>query len=511
MEVSEQSKGYRFETDEEDQDFCGTAEFDSNSATDDSDEDPSYEILEETHSKLSELSIKKKPRPSMVDVIDIENEGDGAGIVHQELDEIDKKSFEEVGRMIEAGQVEKLKVDPCKVYLRKNGLRLTGNKSTLIQRIKSLLSFVLYNNGFQFHAGDACTGDIVLFEQNVYEMFNIASRSASGPPCGTRIIAGRIVKESYGASKQQHTFTIEVLWSKGEKPLPPLHPLLIKGRNLYRLKTLRQKWEYEGEREKILTEKHFRGSLARSNREARIKQKEMKNMLKANRILTKESNTNQSQFSLNSAPKPSLQSQQFGLSVNLVKPGKQAIESHQMKLSTEARRSDLSSNFKEPVIQPASQKASSSVYHVKETTKLQTKNTNQDKYLNHTYQNLVGCRSSSDTIRTFSDTQKVQQIHNNLHANNERPHFYLHDHQSHMNQANGWPDHRRPLTSINHFPPMSPPRRQDMKQKLCRYYAQGRCYYGDNCKYSHQIREESVQRREERLPWDPRMLDRLLI
>ena len=38
--------------------------------------------------------------------------------------------------------------------------------------------------------------------------FNIASRSASGPPCGTRIIAGRIVKESYGAAKQQHTFTV---------------------------------------------------------------------------------------------------------------------------------------------------------------------------------------------------------------------------------------------------------------------------------------------------------------
>ena len=33
---------------------------------------------------------------------------------------------------------------------------------------------------------------------------------------------------------------IEVLWSKGEKPLPPLHPLLIKGRNLYRMKTMRQ-------------------------------------------------------------------------------------------------------------------------------------------------------------------------------------------------------------------------------------------------------------------------------
>lgn len=31
---------------------------------------------------------------------------------------------------------------------------------------------------------------------------------ASGPPCGKRIVAGRIVKESYGAAKQQHTFTV---------------------------------------------------------------------------------------------------------------------------------------------------------------------------------------------------------------------------------------------------------------------------------------------------------------
>lgn len=38
--------------------------------------------------------------------------------------------------------------------------------------------------------------------------FNIAACSASGPPCGKRIVAGRIVKESYGAAKQQHTFTV---------------------------------------------------------------------------------------------------------------------------------------------------------------------------------------------------------------------------------------------------------------------------------------------------------------
>ncbi|KAL6585220.1 hypothetical protein OROMI_004509 [Orobanche minor] len=76
---------------------------------------------------------------------------------------------------------------------------------------------------------------------------------------------------------------IEVLWSKGEKPLPPLHPLLIKGRNLYRLKTMRQKWEDEGERQKMLSEKHARGGAARLNRDARIKQRETRKARKPTR------------------------------------------------------------------------------------------------------------------------------------------------------------------------------------------------------------------------------------
>ncbi|XP_057821282.2 uncharacterized protein LOC131033973 isoform X2 [Cryptomeria japonica] len=122
--------------------------------------------------------------------------------------------------------------------------------------------------------GDACTGDIVMFEQKVYEMYSIASRSATGPPIGTRCVVGRIVKESYGAAKQQHTFTIEVLWSKGEKPLPPLHPLLIKGRNLYKLQTVRQPWPNEEDRKKVLLEKHSRGFHARNARDVRVQMKE---------------------------------------------------------------------------------------------------------------------------------------------------------------------------------------------------------------------------------------------
>ncbi|KAI3992040.1 hypothetical protein MKX01_014931 [Papaver californicum] len=64
--------------------------------------------------------------------------------------------------------------------------------------------------------------------------------STTGRLCGTRTVAGCIVKEIYGSAKQQHTFMIEVLWSKRERPLPPLHYLITKRRNLYKLKTMRQ-------------------------------------------------------------------------------------------------------------------------------------------------------------------------------------------------------------------------------------------------------------------------------
>ncbi|KVI10862.1 hypothetical protein Ccrd_010744 [Cynara cardunculus var. scolymus] len=124
--------------------------------------------------------------------------------------------------------------------------------------------------------GDSCTGDVVMFEQNVYEMFSIASRSATGPPCGTSVIVGWIVKESYGAVKQQHTFTIE---QRGETTPSP-SSLLTKGRNLYRLKTMRQRWENESERHKILSEKHFRGNAARSYRAACLQEKEIKKALR---------------------------------------------------------------------------------------------------------------------------------------------------------------------------------------------------------------------------------------
>lgn len=44
-----------------------------------------------------------------------------------------------------------------------------------------------------------------------------------------------------------------------------------------------QKWNDEGERQKILSEKHARGGAARLNREERIQQKENRKMHEATR------------------------------------------------------------------------------------------------------------------------------------------------------------------------------------------------------------------------------------
>ncbi|XP_054823995.1 uncharacterized protein LOC129321992 isoform X2 [Prosopis cineraria] len=157
----------------------------------------------------------------------------------------------------------------CKAYLRKNGLRLAGNRDVCIERmrehwrIKDGHGYTLYpRSSFIIDCtGDVCKGDVVLFRQNVCEKFDKATQR--GRHLGKRTVAGRVVKESYGATKQQHTFTVEVIWSSGVKKLPPLFPLLVKGRNLYKLKTYRQRWINEAERVKVLSEKHLRGAEAR--------------------------------------------------------------------------------------------------------------------------------------------------------------------------------------------------------------------------------------------------------
>ncbi|WOL02781.1 zinc finger CCCH domain-containing protein 62 [Canna indica] len=165
--------------------------------------------------------------------------------------------------------LDALKLEECKSYLRKHGLLVSGTKATCIKRILDHCR-LKDGNGEKLYpqssfvidcTGDVCKGDVVLFRQRIYNKFDKVTRRAD--IIGKRTVAGRVVKESYGAAKQQHTFTVEVLWSRGTNPLPLLFPLLVKGRNLYRLKTSRQRWSNELERSKVLAEKHQRGAAAR--------------------------------------------------------------------------------------------------------------------------------------------------------------------------------------------------------------------------------------------------------
>ncbi|KAL0441330.1 UNVERIFIED_CONTAM: Zinc finger CCCH domain-containing protein 62 [Sesamum radiatum] len=376
--------------------------------SDDSQEDPTFDVLEETRLAFSNLSFKRKIKTRIVN-------GDG------------EKKY------------------PAS-------------------------SFVLNCKG------DACMGDIVMFEQNVYEAFNIASRSANGPPCGTRVVAGRIVKESYGAAKQQHTFTIEVLWSKGEKPLPPLHPLLIKGRNLYRLKTMRQKWEDEGERQKILSEKHARGGVARLNREARIQQKEMRKMHKPTRAARNEHpNRKQEErreplktFELNTPIQPE----------NLHgKPTYSTSNAHMLPEGLHHTQSQINTNCR---FQSRHQHTDHRGFHEGQHMNYHAARSPTRGHSQSYLSNSDRLRNPLQQIHAFKENQSpwhglahnsMQRISNmNLnYPSYSQQHAYHRQHLNQPVQAQGW----------------------EQKQR-CRYYVQGRCYFGERCKYVHESARNKV-------------------
>ena len=99
--------------------------------------------------------------------------------------------------------------------------------------------------------GDACIGDEVIFLRAIF------GGSFRNPKfLRHEIVEGKIVNDSYGSQRGQHTFTL--LTANGEKTL-------IKGRNLYR-NGLFAKPRNEEERSEALSEKHERGMDNKENR-----------------------------------------------------------------------------------------------------------------------------------------------------------------------------------------------------------------------------------------------------
>ncbi|SEQ87725.1 hypothetical protein SAMN05216548_108174 [Faunimonas pinastri] len=103
--------------------------------------------------------------------------------------------------------------------------------------------------------GDACRGDEVRFYRAI---FSGSYRRASFE--GFERVTGKIISDSYGSAKQQHTFTI--LLGDGTKTR-------IKGRNLYSNGVYRKPWADQNARQEALDEKHERGDSARAYRDWR--------------------------------------------------------------------------------------------------------------------------------------------------------------------------------------------------------------------------------------------------
>jgi hypothetical protein len=104
--------------------------------------------------------------------------------------------------------------------------------------------------------GDCVVGDIVMFERAIFE------GSWRRPIfVENETIHAEIIKDSYGADRQQHTFTLKTAGGRTFR---------IKGRNLYRNGTRRMAWPDESKRRLALDEKHARGDAARFDRGLRM-------------------------------------------------------------------------------------------------------------------------------------------------------------------------------------------------------------------------------------------------
>lgn len=132
--------------------------------------------------------------------------------------------------------------------------------------------------------GDVVTGDQIRFTEAVFEGSHRNPKKR-----GQRTIEAQVLRDSYGAAKQQHTFTLRVLASEGYQPLETGAVVHRKGRNVYRNGVKRTHWPDElpapgkesdeshwrlyggisNERAAARSEKHQRGNQARFERDLR--------------------------------------------------------------------------------------------------------------------------------------------------------------------------------------------------------------------------------------------------
>ncbi|CAN6919974.1 unnamed protein product [Brassica oleracea] len=97
---------------------------------------------------------------------------------------------------------------------------VAGNdlKSLNVKRLQSVPERILEHWRIRDGRGES------LYPRSSFAIKLYEKMKASEDIMGRRTVAGKVVKESYGTAKHQHTFTIEVFWCEGMQKLPPLYP-----------------------------------------------------------------------------------------------------------------------------------------------------------------------------------------------------------------------------------------------------------------------------------------------
>lgn len=109
-----------------------------------------------------------------------------------------------------------------------------------------------------------CTGDAVVGDEICFERATFSGSFRNPIFAGFERITGKIIRDSYGRDKQQHTFTIETDCGQ---------IMRIKGRNLYANGTWRKPWANAVARVLAADEKHARGDIARTGRAMRLEER----------------------------------------------------------------------------------------------------------------------------------------------------------------------------------------------------------------------------------------------
>lgn len=106
-----------------------------------------------------------------------------------------------------------------------------------------------------------CTGDAVVGDEVRFDRATFTGSFRNARFAGFERVTGKIIRDSYGAAKQQHTFTL--MLENGTETR-------IKGRNLYANGVWRKPWLCEADRVIVQNEKHARGDNARAARTERL-------------------------------------------------------------------------------------------------------------------------------------------------------------------------------------------------------------------------------------------------